>query len=401
MIDYTAAAGETNTVVIDRVGPNIRITDAPGIVITPSGGCTAVANVGTCPALEDVRATLGNQNDSATATASLGTIGFILLAGGDGNDVLTSQALGDTQMNGDDDFGGTPGNDILTGGPGEEDMIAGPGNDFADAGAGDDRIINQAGADSEFGGEGSDVLDEGGTANGPDTLSGGPGRDRLDLRSRTDDLAGALDGVAADGAGGCPGGTCEKDNWLPDLEDVSTGQGNDSLTGSPGADRLNTEEGNDTVIGLAGDDTLSSSDGQDTLDGGEGNDFVFGGTDADSENGGPGDDRFNFELFDFAGDTFSGGPGFDTIGDLENESTIADGIQVSLDGNANDGLRSTNVTQAFDNVLPDVEDVIGTSGPDVLAGSARPNELIGLGAADRISGGDGADGLEGGRGGDL
>jgi VCBS repeat-containing protein len=82
------------------------------------------------------------------------------------------------------------------------------------------------------------------------------------------------------------------------------GNGNDTLTGTAGADLLLGQNGNDTLTGLAGNDLLCGGRGDDTLSGGDGDDTMFGGMGNDRLTGGPGADRF------------SGGPGTDTATDL-------------------------------------------------------------------------------------
>jgi len=78
------------------------------------------------------------------------------------------------------------------------------------------------------------------------------------------------------------------------LQTIFSGLGwaNDSITGSPLADRLdggNTSlgnAGNDTLRGLAGDDTLSGGAGNDRLEGGPGLDILTGGAGNDTLDGG-------------------------------------------------------------------------------------------------------------------
>jgi Ca2+-binding RTX toxin-like protein len=406
---YNASPGEVNNLTIEVDGAVVRFTDAPGTTIVPSGLCSAVANVGTCPSADvnDVRAFTGDMNDTINATASIPlSVGFVFIGGGDGNDTLISNAQGDTQMNGDDDFG-TPGNDILAGGPGEQTMIGGEGNDVMSAGAGDDRLIIQDGDDVHDAGPGDDLMDGGFFGpDGPDLMSGGAGDDRVDLRSRPDGIYININGAPDDGAG-CPGAGCEGDNVLPDVEDVSTGQGDDILIGSDASERLNTEDGDDLMQGLDGSDSMQSSGGADRLFGGRGEDSMFGGEGPDQFFGGAGDDAFNYEFFDDDTDRFSGGGGFDSISGFEDSS---DPIKVSLNGVADDGFRPPFFTSPDDNVLADVEDAGGSAGPDILVGSARPNLLQGFGGRDRIvgrAGGDeligdrGRDTLTGGRGRDL
>lgn len=53
---------------------------------------------------------------------------------------------------------------------------------------------------------------------------------------------------------------------------VWLGSGNDTFTGTQGADMINSGGGNDIINGSDGDDILSGGEGNDTLTGGKGND---------------------------------------------------------------------------------------------------------------------------------
>lgn len=397
-ISYTAAVGETNVLTIARAGTSITYSDAPGVTITATGTCTAVANVATCAGagLQGMSASLGDMGDTATLKATVGKLpGSIAIFGDTGNDTITSENLGRTQLNGDD------GNDTLTGGPGDDTLLPGIGNDISNSGEGDDNIAGGDGTDVEHAGPGDDRVGGLGAVDGPDDVSGGPGRDFLDLRDRINGISVTLDGVANDGEG-CPGPACEGDNYAPDFENVALGLGNDTLVGTDGPEQLAGGEGNDVVSGLGGSDQVSGDSGDDSVSGGEGADFVAGSLGADTLSGDGGDDQFILESFDFGADTQSGGGGFDSISaGGEGGSEFLDGVEVSLDGVANDGLRGTLLTPVPDNVMPDIEDVDGTDGPDILTGSGGSNQLNGFGGADQISGGGGADGLDGGRGADT
>ena len=92
--------------------------------------------------------------------------------------------------------------------------------------------------------------------------------------------------------------------------------------------------------GDAGNDTLIGGAGRDDLNGGAGLDTVAGGDGDDSLNGGDGPD------------TISGGGGNDTV----DFSQRTQPLTISLDGVADDGEAGER-----DNVLPDVEGVIGGS----------------------------------------
>jgi len=69
--------------------------------------------------------------------------------------------------------------------------------------------------------------------------------------------------------------------------------GNDTLLGGAGNDRLNGHGGRDSLIGGEGMDTLAGGDDNDVLDGGAGSDRVFGQNDDDTLTGGPGSDHMN------------------------------------------------------------------------------------------------------------
>jgi len=62
---------------------------------------------------------------------------------------------------------------------------------------------------------------------------------------------------------------------------ITSGAGNDTYTGSAGADTLTSGGGNDSISGSAGADILSGGDGNDTLVGGTGADTMSGGDGTD------------------------------------------------------------------------------------------------------------------------
>jgi Ca2+-binding RTX toxin-like protein len=194
-------------------------------------------------------------------------------------------------------------------GEGSKTINAGPGSQFLGGGQGND-ILN--------GGEGDDRLRDGNTCcfallrgngggaigpNGNDVLDGGPGRDETSY-SRLAPVTITLDGVANDGETG------EADNVI--VEDVFTGDGNDTIIGDDGPNALGGGEGSDRVVGNGGDDELFgdfganvflqdsinragrkggpiSSPGDDTLDGGAGRDGLDCGRGIDVALREPGD----------------------------------------------------------------------------------------------------------------
>ena len=153
------------------------------------------------------------------------------LAGGSGNDSLTGNGAANLLL------GGT-GNDTLSGGAGNDTLVGGAGNDFLTGGVGNDRI------------------------------DGGAGRDRAYYTG----TVGATVNLSLTGAQVTGQGT----DTLIGIEHISSGSGNDRLTGNTLGNNLSSGAGNDTVDGGAGNDVLYGGDGNDSLTGGVGTDsFVF------------------------------------------------------------------------------------------------------------------------------
>jgi RTX calcium-binding nonapeptide repeat (4 copies) len=153
------------------------------------------------------------------------------------------------------------------------------------------------------------------------------------------------------------------------LYDAGTA-GNDTIKGTPLADRIYGLGGDDKLYGFAGDDVLVGGDGKDTLYGGDGKDVVVGGAGADVMNGGNG--------FDFA-------------------SYITSIAAVSVDLTLGKGLSG----DALGDKLSNIEGLIGGSGNDTLFGNAQDNWLAGGGGIDLLNGKGGNDRLNGGAGNDT
>jgi len=138
--------------------------------------------------------------------------------------------------------------------------------------------------------------------------------------------------------------------------------------------------------------------------------------------GGAGNDRLTggktpCQIFGEAGhDTISGGAGRDVISggpdiDTVDYSARIENLKITLDGIANDGsLSAENGKGEEDNIMADVENVIGGSGNDLIIGSSGRNTLQGrrgddtlkgMAGDDVLVGGPGADYLFGGAGDDL
>ena len=197
------------------------------------------------------------------------------------------------------------------------------------------------------------------------------------------------------------------------------GTGKDVLYGGAAADRISAGDDSDTVLGGGGNDTIDGGGGADNLDGQTGTDTLKGETGNDTITqvystvtnprpgaAAPGQD---------AGDSLSGGDGFDTVNisatttDEHGTTATSDdtsaplNISVTLDDQANDGAAGEKA-----DVRSDVEAVAATAGffmpaagNETLVGSAGANQLTGGTGNDTIDGGAGNDVLTGGAGDDT
>ena len=253
-----------------------------------------------------------------------------------------------------------------------------------------------------------------------DTLDGGAGVDTADYSGSTAWVQVSL-GQSTGQTGGGSGNHAEGD-VLSTIENVTgsayndhlIGDGNDNvLSGLAGADTLDGGAGRDTASyvdsqsgvrvsllggnnypGDAGGDVLISIENligsafNDTLAGGYGDNLLFGLAGNDSLYGDSGNDT----LVGGAGaDTMDGGRGIDRV----DYSASAAGIMVYLDNYYQSG------GDAEGDSLRDIEDVLGSSHNDTLAGSNFSlNVLDGALGDDVLHGGEG-DTLYGGTGNDL
>jgi hypothetical protein len=148
---------------------------------------------------------------------------------------------------------------------------------------------------------------------------------------------------------------CELDR-LTRVE-IDTGDGDDivDVSGTTLDAEIDTGEGDDSLVGGPGDDSLDAGGGNDSVIPGRGADLV------------------------------SGGLGMDSVSYVDRGASTG-GVEVSLDGKANDGG-----TFEGDNVAKDIEMVIGSDGKDVLTGNDADNVFVGHGGPDVIDGRGGTD----------
>ncbi|MCH8863209.1 MAG: M10 family metallopeptidase C-terminal domain-containing protein, partial [Proteobacteria bacterium] len=228
------------------------------------------------------------------------------IIGGSGNDLLTGNDA-DNIIEGRDGrdqlFGGL-GNDTLLGGAGADTLEGGAGADTLDGGDGDDSLFGDEGNDILSGGAGNDLLSD---FQGSNIFDGGSGNDRVTFAGFSEDVFVDL-----------PAGTV-------------------SITGGDTSSILNIEEvetgdGNDTIIGDAQDGIFIGGPGDDKIDGGGGSDHILGG------------------------------PGFDEAIYANSES----GVTINLDsGEAHGG-------SAEGDYLSGIEKITGSAYDDFLIGRNAP-----------------------------
>jgi Ca2+-binding RTX toxin-like protein len=359
-------------------------------------------------------------------------------AGFDGNDVFNASG-------GDDDLTGGFGADTLNGGPGidtahYDDSPVGvfvslaDGRGFNGTAAGDrlfsienlqgslhsDILIGDGGpntlagldgADSLFGGGGDDHLYGG---RGNDFLAGGAGADVLDGGENIDtaDYSDSPLGVEVNleregGTGRGFYGFAEGDT-LVGIENLVGSLHDDFLSGTSEANRIDGGGGADILFGMGGADHLF---------GGRGNDVLVGGTGADHLDGGAGNNTAWYTDSDLSvevnlefGRGYSGSALDDVLVNIENvlgsyhdDTLVGDGVANTIEGGFGSdqivgGGGNDHLYGGFGPAMPGMSDFIiiepiGTlsDGDDILIGGRGNDSLIGGTGADRLTGGLDAD----------
>jgi Ca2+-binding RTX toxin-like protein len=430
-----AQQGKANAISVTLTNSTFTVSDGGDLLLAGSGCTTVSRNVATCSAanVNLVISNTGDLDDQFSAPLPFP----INVSGGDGNDEITTGVDQDT-------VNGGAGNDVLVTGASNDTIRDGAGDDRVEAGEGNDTLATEAtpdGADVFLGGPGaSDLIDYSDRTAGV-VVS-------LNDETATDGAPGEHDDIRADVervSGGAGNDKLTGSN-LSAVQNTLIGHaGNDTLLGLAGADRLfgDTADGTNTEVGT---DQLDGGGDHDTLDGGFGADEIFGGSgrdeltyddrtstaplrvDLDEVNddgaigekdnahndieditGGPGNDTLTGTFSDnriegrdgddllrgeldsdvsfFGSDTFDGGAGEDTV----NYANRVEGVTVTINGLPDDGRTGAN---EGDNVLGDVENVIGGKAGDFLVGSDGPNLIAGLGGVDWVFGLGGDDKLD-------
>lgn len=286
----------------------------------------------------------------------------------------------------------------------------------------DDEVIYTSASGTFAGGDGNDLFILAAAfppAGEFRSIDGGAGIDTLDTRAVFADYTINL----ATGETRYPGAPFPRNETVVNIENLITGAGMDSVTGSAAANEIVTGQGDDTVVagdgddvvrGQRGDDMLAGEAGKDRLNGGEGNDFILGGAGADTVYGedgddviwggdgddqiwgGTGDDYIQF-FTQFFGQTSDGQAGNDIIGDGNDIIGGGDGDDYVAAGEGNDLIyggagNDTLWGRGGDDMI------FGGDGHEYLRGGAGTDRLFGEGGADFVTGGGGDDFMCGGEG---
>lgn len=142
-----------------------------------------------------------------------------------------------------------------------------------------------------------------------DTFIGGTGTDTVTFAGVSYDLTANLNGLYDDNFGVA--------DWIKsDIEGITGGNGNDTLTGAPAStittSRLFGGNGNDTLTSGGGNTYFEGDGGNDTLTGGAGIDWLYGGSGTDALDG-KGDDDILDANDGVGGDTIKCGAGNDYV----------------------------------------------------------------------------------------
>lgn len=283
--------------------------------------------------------------------------------------------------------------DLINGGFVGDTVVAGSGNDTVNGNAGNDSLDGRNGNDVINGGDGNDTVSGG---FGLDVMNGGAGTDTHDVRFWNFQYVWNMTTGVTNFAG----------ETAVNFENALLGAGNDSITGTAGANSIDGGAGNDTLLGGSGSDTLNGGSGNDllqggldgdTVNGGIGNDLIFANTQASPAGSFVGDvlngDSGNDTITGSSGnDTANGGSGFDLI----NGGAGNDLLQGGLDGDTLNGGAGNDRIFAMTQANP-----AGSGVGDLLNGESGNDLLVGSGGNDTLNGGAGLDTMNGGAGFDV
>ncbi|MEM7188066.1 MAG: calcium-binding protein, partial [Pseudomonadota bacterium] len=229
----------------------------------------------------------------------------------------------------------------IDGGSGNDTIRGSFVDDLIYGGQDEDSINGDSGNDTIFGGLADDTLSGG---DEDDRIFGDEGMDLIYGGNQDDTLRGGDDQDAVFGDAG--------------VDLIYGGDGGDTLSGGDDADRLFGELGTDLIYGGIGDDTVNAGNDDDTIFGDQGADLIYGGND------------------------------IDTMSYIGSAAGVQVGIGTGIAGAGGD---------AQGDLLYEIENLVGTSQADSLAGTGGDNTIWGEDGNDFINLASG--GTDDGRGG--
>lgn len=262
---------------------------------------------------------------------------------------------------GDDTITGSNAVNVLSGGAGADTIRGAGAGDTIRGDEGDDTILYAIGdgADSVDGGADNDTL----------VISGGVADDRLDI---------AFDGAAI---------TTFENATLANVETITAdgGAGTNTLAYVSASAAVSVSLAAGSASGFAaisGFQNVTGGNGADTIYGDSNANILLGGNGADLIGGGLG------------ADTLNGGGGIDTA------SYADESEDMFIDLAAGTGRRGS-AAAAVEDTLVSIENVTGGFGADTIVGNGAANTLDGGDGDDTLTGGGGSDAINGGAGADT
>ncbi len=348
---------------------------------------------------------------------SVGKAQSINANGGDGNDILIGTKNSYDYLsgeNGDDRLEGGDGNDGLYGGSGSDTIFGGAGNDsiydvggvksVINAGDGNDTINADNGYGDDVGnfkidaGTGDDTVIRGYSATGTFNAKGGAGIDYLQL-SLSQDTTPVVFKMSNNIS--MKGGMIKATDF--ERINLSSGSGNDKLTGGKLDDTFSSNAGNDKLTGYAGNDYLNGGGGVDSLYGGSGNDTLISGSYVLSEtgevlNGGTGNDY----IIAWHGSTVIGGKGIDNLNLNLSDQSGNFTLDITKASNTLDAeTKISSIEQLNYTGGNGIDRVTGGKLYDVINGGGGNDVIHGGGSGDQLSDGAGNDKVYGDAGDDF
>ncbi|MFY0660164.1 MAG: calcium-binding protein [Shimia sp.] len=305
------------------------------------------------------------------------------------DEVSGSWASNDTISGFENVSGSKTGDDTITGTSGANKIKTYGGDDIIHAGGGNDKVYAGKGNDTVNLGDGNDYVRVGG---GREEFHGGDGNDYLSYYD-------SRNGVNVNLETNEVSGSWASNDTISGFENVSGSKtGDDTITGTSGANMIRTYGGDDNIFAGDGNDTVYAGKGNDRVFLGEGDDYVFAGGGAEYFDGGYGHDIISYRdsragvVIDLQADMVSGSWAVnDTIKNFESAAGSQSGHNKIF------GTSGTNHLDGFDGN----DTLYGRDGNDVLTGRDGNDELYGGVGNDRLSGGTGNNALIGGAGADT